>query len=103
MNRLFGTAEADGVVTSAELQGLQTIVADAATFHMPADIENLADKVINGDLDVAIFSLVADPDTGSKTPMLASPTSRDTTAIDNGSARDALESLKTVASSLVAA
>jgi hypothetical protein len=37
------------VFSGAELQGLQTIVADAAAFHMPADVSNLAGKVCDGD------------------------------------------------------
>jgi hypothetical protein len=40
-------------------------------------------KVVNGDLDIAIFRLDTDPDTGEKKPTLASPTARDTTSVDN--------------------
>jgi hypothetical protein len=49
MMGLFGNVEADGVLTIAELQGLQTIAADATAFNMPADIADLAGKLIDGD------------------------------------------------------
>lgn len=60
---------------------------DVYKFKMNSPARVIAEikyKVVNGDLDVAVFTLVTDPDSGEKTPMLATPTARDTTSVDNG-------------------
>jgi hypothetical protein len=43
------TVYSQGGLTTPQLQWLQTIVDDAACFNMPADVSNLASKVLNGD------------------------------------------------------
>jgi hypothetical protein len=46
---LFAQAEADGVVTGAELHDLQVLVANAGLLQMPAYVQYLASRVANGD------------------------------------------------------
>jgi hypothetical protein len=45
---LFRQAEADGVVSAAELHDLQTLVTNGPALGMPDDVHYLADKVVNG-------------------------------------------------------
>jgi hypothetical protein len=44
-----GSIFSQGGLSNLEMQCLQTLVDDAATFEMPADVSNLASKVVNGD------------------------------------------------------
>ncbi|OWK43661.1 C2 family cysteine protease [Fimbriiglobus ruber] len=46
---LFGEAEADGTVTTAEYASLEVLV-DSVAVTMPDDVRNLAGKVVNGNL-----------------------------------------------------
>jgi hypothetical protein len=46
---LFAQAEADGVVTGAELHDLQVLAANAGLLQMPAYVQYLASRVANGD------------------------------------------------------
>jgi hypothetical protein len=43
-----GSVFSQGGLTTPQLQWLQTIVDDAATFNMPADVSGLASNVVNG-------------------------------------------------------
>jgi hypothetical protein len=46
---LFSQVEVDGQVSAAEFHDLQTLVAQAGTLNMPGYVQNLANKLINGD------------------------------------------------------
>jgi hypothetical protein len=46
---LFSRAEADGQVSAAGFHDLQALVANAGTLHMPGYVQDLANKVVNGD------------------------------------------------------
>jgi Ca2+-binding RTX toxin-like protein len=48
MLRLFDRIGQDGVVDAAEMTFLKSIVSDL-TVHMPAEVRNLANKLVNGD------------------------------------------------------
>jgi hypothetical protein len=53
---LFSQVEANGPVTSAELQSLQALVANASLLNMPAYVSNLAGKVVNGNTANASYN-----------------------------------------------
>jgi Calpain family cysteine protease len=49
MLSLFQTVESAGAITSSEMTDLKTIVSNATVLGMPAYVQNLASKVVNGD------------------------------------------------------
>ena len=48
MLQLFTEVESAGTVTSAEFSSLKVIVSAASQLNIPADVENLAEKVVDG-------------------------------------------------------
>ncbi len=65
----IGVSRVVSGVTSTDLQCLQTIVADAASLRMPADVSNLAGKVVNGDWNNATYQSLDSQGNVQSTPL----------------------------------
>jgi hypothetical protein len=53
---LFTLAETSSTISQSTMQRLQTVVADAGVFQMPAYVSNLASKAVNGNLANATYA-----------------------------------------------